>query len=237
MKIFKKILNVFSYILMAIILFFIVFAIVKSSKGEEISIFGYKMYVIKTDSMEPTIEVDSVILVKEYDEVILDKGSIITFRFTDKVNIPNTHRIVGYYYEYLDEFGEVNHKSSFDYNTSKEFYQDNKDCKIVGYRTQGDNPKCEIDLKPVLFSDIYGVYQKELVVVSFLYGLLTNFLGFLIIILVPLFILLVLQIISIYKLRQKNKLETEIKNEEEKRKEIEERLKREAIEEYLKNKK
>ena len=221
---------------MGIFLCFIVYAILMSVKGKEVSVFGYKMYVVKTDSMVPTIEVDTVIMSKEYDSsVILDKGTIITFRFTDKVNIPNTHRIVGYYYRYLDENNEYQYGSCYDFDNGSAFYQTNSNYEIVGYRTQGDNPDCGIDLKPVLFEDIYGVYQKKLVIVSFLYGLLTSFIGFLLVILVPLFILLILQIISMYKLRQRHKIDVELKQEEEKRKELEERLKREAILEYLKN--
>lgn len=236
MKVFKKILNIFSYLLMGIIFILIIYAIINSKNNSGVSLFGYKMYVVKTDSMEPTINVNDVILVKEYDtNNILDKGEVITFKFNTSHNIPNTHRIVGYYYKYLDG-NEYKYGSSFEYDTSQEFYENNKDFTIVGYRTQGDNPNIEMDLKPVLFESIYGRYQKKLVLISFLYGLLTNFFGFLLIILVPLFILLILQILSIYKLRQTQKLEEEIKKEEEKRKQIEERIKREAIEEYLKKK-
>ena len=232
----KKILNVLSYLLMGIILVFIVYALINSKDKKGLSIFGYRMYVVATNSMEETINVGDVILVKEYKGEILDKGEIITFKFSDAHDIPNTHRIVGYYYRYLVD-NEYEYGSSYDYSSSEEFYLNNSNYEIIGYKTQGDNPEYDIDLKPVLFESIYGVYTKKLVVISFLYGLLTNFFGFLLIILVPLFILLILQIVSIYKLRQSQKLDEEIEKEELRRKEIEERIKREAIEEYLKNKK
>ena len=229
----KKILNWVSYVFMGIILIFIVYAIAMSAKGETVSIFGYKMYVVKTDSMDPTIKVDSVILAHEEDFTKLDKGTVITFDFDDRIGVPNTHRIVGYYYEYLDG-NEIKYKSTFDYDTVELFLKDNPDCKVIGYRTQGDNPKCDVDLKPVRFESIHGVYISNLVVITFLFGLLTNFFGFLLIILVPLFILLIMQLVSLYKMRQANKLEKELEQKEKERKELEERIKEEAIKEYLK---
>lgn len=236
MKKFKQITNILSYVLMGIILVFIVYAIITGRNNNGVSIFGYKMYVVATDSMEPNINVNDVFLVKEYEDEILDKGEIITFKFNETHNIPNTHRIVGYYYRYLDN-GEYQYGSSYEYENSSEFYNNNPNLEIIGYRTQGDNPKYDVDLKPVLFEDIYGVYTKKLVVITFLYGLLTNFFGFLLIILLPLFILLIFQIVSMYKLRQIQKVDKELEEENEKRKEIEERIKREAIEEYLKQNK
>ena len=61
---------------MGIILIFIIYAIITSASGKEISVFGYKMYVVKTDSMEPTINVDTVILVHEEDYTNLNKGEV-----------------------------------------------------------------------------------------------------------------------------------------------------------------
>ena len=188
------------------------------------------MYVVKTDSMVPTIDVDTVILVHEEDYSNLNKGEVITFTFSKNTNIPNTHRIVGYYYEYLDG-EEVKYASSYDYNSISELEAANPTYNVIGYRTKGDNPDCEIDIKPVMFDSIRGVYQNNLVVITFLFGLLSNFFGFLLIILVPLFVLLIMQLISMYKMRQQNKLEKEV---EESKKELEEKIKEEAIKEYLK---
>lgn len=218
---------------MGIILIFIVYAVAMSATGQTVSIFGYKMYVVKTDSMEPTIMVDTVILVHEEDFTKLNKGTVITFDFNSKIGVPNTHRIVGYYYEY-HEGEEIKYNSTYDYDTVASFLLDNPECRVIGYRTQGDNPDCEVDLKPVRFDSIHGVYTTNLVVITFLYGLLTNFFGFLLIILIPLFILLIMQLVSLYKLRVAHKLEKEIEQKEKERKELEEKIKEEAIKEYLK---
>ena len=232
----KKVLNCISYVFMGLILVFIVYAVLMSARGKELSIFGRKMYTIKTNSMEPTIEVDTVILVKDTDVTKLDKGTVITFDFSETLGIPNTHRIVGYYYK-CQENGEFKFESTYDFNTVEEFNLANPTCEVVGYRTQGDNPECGLDIKPVMFESIHGVYVKNLVVITFLYGLLTNFFGFLLIILVPLFVLLILQMVSLYKNRQALKMEKELKEKEEERKEIEEKIKAEAIKEYLEKKK
>ena len=229
----KKIFNILSYVFMGIIIIFIIYAIATTSSGNEVSIFGYKVYVVKTDSMVPTIEVDTVILVHEEDYTDLNKGEVITFTFSKNTSIPNTHRIVGFYYEYTED-GEIKHDSTYDYNTISEFELANPNCNVVGYRTQGDNPECKLDIKPVTFDNIRGVYQSNLVVITFLYGLLTSFFGFLLIILIPLFILLIMQLVSMYKLHQQNKLDKELELKEKEQKELEEKIKEEAIKEYLK---
>ena len=88
-----------------------------------------------------------------------------------------------------------------------------------------------------VFENIYGVYVKNLVVISFVYGILTSFVGFLLIILIPLFILLISQIVAMYKQYKKAKLEQELKEKEDERLALEEKIKEEAIKEYLANKK
>lgn len=233
MKKIKKILNWVSYVLMGIVLLFIVYVVITSATKKEVSIFGRKMFVIKTDSMEPTIEVGTVIMIKEDDYTNLDKGTIITFDFGSVSGIPNTHRIVGYYYEYKDENGEIKYDSTYDYGTINELMTDNPEYKVIGYRTQGDNPEKGLDQRPVKFDSIRGVYVKEMVIITFLYGLLSTFWGFLLIILIPLLVILFTQIVSMYKNRQKYKMEKEIKEKEQERKEIEEKIKEEAIKEFI----
>ena len=217
---------------MAVILIFIVYVVVMCSAKKEVDLFGRKLYVVKTGSMEPTIEVDTVILVKKTDVTSLDNKTIITFDFNDALGIPNTHRIVGYYYKYYED-GKEKYDSTFDYKSVEEFELDNPECEVVGYRTQGDNPQNALDFDPVLFESIHGVYVKNMVVITFIYGLLSNFFGFLLLILIPLFILLVSQIVSFYKLRQEEKLEKEIKNKEKEIEDLKEKIKEKALKEYL----
>lgn len=230
----KKVFNVLSYVFMGLILALVIYVTILGYSGKEVSVFGYKMYVVKTASMDPTIPVDTVILSKEEDYSRLDIGEVITFDFDSTLGVPNTHRIVGYYYEDVDGSYKDTLKHEIEYETIEEFYAANPGCEVVGYRTKGDNPTIENpDFNEVRFESIKGVYVRNLVVISFLYSILSNFFGFLFIILVPLFILLISQLISLYKVRQQYKLEKELEQKEKERLELEEKIKEEAVKEYL----
>lgn len=56
------------------------------------SIFGYKMFIVLSGSMEEQINIGDLVIVKQVDSNFLEKGDIITFR--DSGNIVTTHRIV-----------------------------------------------------------------------------------------------------------------------------------------------
>lgn len=56
-----------------------------------INILGYKSYIIKTDSMEPTINAGDVVIVKKVKEKIFQSGDVITFFQNGEVI---THRII-----------------------------------------------------------------------------------------------------------------------------------------------
>ena len=77
-----------------IILLYNIFLITKSTfdKTDAKSMFGYRAYVITTNSMEPTINVGDIIIVSgiEKDKIKTDK--IVTFEQNNQII---THRIVG----------------------------------------------------------------------------------------------------------------------------------------------
>ena len=73
------------------------------------------------------------------------------------------------------------------------------------YRTKGDNIECDIDLEPIFFKDIKGVYIAKSKLLSTILRVITNFYGFLLFIFIPLVSLLISQIISILKLLDKRK--------------------------------
>lgn len=60
------------------------------NKIEEINIFGYKAYMITTNSMDPHIKEGDVIITKTEKEEKLQEGDVITFK---KNGILITHRI------------------------------------------------------------------------------------------------------------------------------------------------
>lgn len=86
-KIAKKVIEV-----IAIILIYNVILIVISSanKMNFINIFGYKSYIIKTNSMEPTININDVIITKKVEKDEIKTGDVITFMQNGEVI---THRI------------------------------------------------------------------------------------------------------------------------------------------------
>lgn len=86
-KIAKKVIEV-----IAIILVYNIILIIASSanKMNFINIFGYKSYIIKTNSMEPTININDVIITKKVERDEIKTGDVITFMQNGEVI---THRI------------------------------------------------------------------------------------------------------------------------------------------------
>ena len=86
-KIIKKVMEIIAIILIYNI---ILIAISSENKISLINILGYESYVIKTNSMEPTIDINDVIITKKVKEEEIKVQDIITF-VKDKEVI--THRI------------------------------------------------------------------------------------------------------------------------------------------------
>ncbi len=81
---------------LALIILSIVIMIVGTSmisKGKTIKLFGYSFSVVVTPSMVPTINVDDIIIIKDFDYDKLEVGDIIVYRNTE-YNINVVHRIV-----------------------------------------------------------------------------------------------------------------------------------------------
>lgn len=99
MKVVRKIIEIIAIILIYNI---IVIAISSANKMSVINIFGYKSYIIKTDSMEPTINVNDVLITKKVEQDRIKTGDVITFIKNGEVI---THRITQ-----IDENGEYTTK-------------------------------------------------------------------------------------------------------------------------------
>lgn len=88
----SNIIKMFIFILFIIIVYNIFLVFVSDSyENKTTDIFGYKGYIITTDSMSPTLSTGDVIIVKKANYEYLNKGDIITFRKDTEVI---THRIV-----------------------------------------------------------------------------------------------------------------------------------------------
>ena len=88
MQVLKKILSVFIIIFIYnIILIFISLENVNTGIG----IFGYRAYIISSNSMEPTISLGDVVITKSYKKEKIYTGDVITFKQDGEVI---THRIL-----------------------------------------------------------------------------------------------------------------------------------------------
>lgn len=61
-------------------------------KEDSINLFGYKLYIVLSGSMEPTLNVGDIIISKKVEEEQIKVNDIVTF--SDEDNNTITHRIV-----------------------------------------------------------------------------------------------------------------------------------------------
>lgn len=80
-------------IVLALLLLVCVIFVIFKKKGEPPSIFGYKLYVVISDSMEPELKKGDLIVVKDIDTTKIEVGNIITFKEKNSQELI-THRVV-----------------------------------------------------------------------------------------------------------------------------------------------
>ena len=85
-KIVKRIIEIIAIIL----IYNIILIIISSINGKDFSILGYKAYIVNTNSMETTIEVGDIVIIKKVKAEKLNQGDVITFTQEGEVI---THRI------------------------------------------------------------------------------------------------------------------------------------------------
>ena len=79
MKIAKKIFRILGTILLIFLIAIVVLMFNARMSGEAPSIFGYQVFRVSSASMEPTLMVGDVILVKDTEPEEINKGDIITY--------------------------------------------------------------------------------------------------------------------------------------------------------------
>ena len=114
MKCIKKVITTLGLILFIIIMTLGITIVYKSySEPNKIpSVFGWKPFIVLSDSMEDTIMPGDLILTKEIDALELKEGDVISFR-TNKYTVI-THRIINI----VDEEGERKYYTKGDNNNS-----------------------------------------------------------------------------------------------------------------------
>lgn len=86
--------NILFWMFMIVISILIVMVAQSRLTGKEPSIFGYRLYIVESGSMEPAIIMSSAIVVKEIssDEIVI--GDVITYA-SDESSPRVTHRVIG----------------------------------------------------------------------------------------------------------------------------------------------
>ena len=179
----RRVLNCIEIILLVIIsLIFLFFVLQKTLfKGE--LLFGYKTYVVASDSMNPVLKKGDVIVIEvvDYDEIEID--DIITYQglvgdVKDKVI---THKVIDIFYE--------------------------EDVRVL--RTRGINNKI---IDPNVYEEqVYGKYLCRLGLISFVNKIISDKIGFILFIVIPLGVLVILEIVNMKKEIKRKELEKLVK--------------------------
>ena len=214
----KKWKTVLGWILTVVLILAIGFGIlilVQVKKENKPLVFGIGAYYVVSGSMDPTIKVGEIILIRKVKgEDDLQKGDIITFHGKGG-NLQGktvTHRIIS-------------------------------DGVVAGKITTCGDANHGIADTPITYDDVIGKYVKTSTVLTTVYAAFKSKYGFLFIVFIPLLILLIIQIVNFRRACKmdddgrmpEDKTEEEIKQEAVKEKEAE--IKRKAVEEYLASKK
>ena len=196
-------------------------------RGGEATLFGYKMYHVESDSMYPTLEKGDMLISKsikntsDHDKVDkqVNVGDVVTFTQQVKgVVINNTHRVIKDVY-FDEELGEY--------------------CIV----TKGDNPSAPTDA-PLPITSLKAKMVKKTTALADIYEFLGSVSGIAIVIILPMGLLLVSTIFQlVQKIRkpaeepkQEQKSPILSREEEIKRKAVEDFIKQQAVEESLKKK-
>jgi len=95
-KVLKIVLNVLAWVLLVFALLITILVFTSSKNNGVSSLFGFIPMTVESPSMEPTFNVDDMIVCKEVDDINkLEKGDVITFwTIIQGKREKNTHRIV-----------------------------------------------------------------------------------------------------------------------------------------------
>lgn len=199
--------------------------------GSTPELFGYSTYTVVTDSMTGTYDVGDVVLCKRIKNPLsymsdtgFKEGDVIAFIAPH--NFDKEDRLAGY---------TITHRI-----ITAPYYDEETDTWYVETRGDAYNVK---DRVPIPVENIQGIIVGANKSISKIMQFVSKWYGFVAVIAVPLIAILVWQIAVIVKEKSRQSLE-KIETEKQKTlKEIEkehndkvEELKRQAIEEYLKNK-
>jgi signal peptidase len=194
-KALKIIKNILVWTVVAVAVFMMVFTVVSVTsfdRGDR-DIFGYKMFIVKTDSMKAThFEAGDLIFVKEVKPETLQPGDVITFTSMNEENIGETvtHMI---------------RKKTIDAQG------------VPGFITYGTTTNTDDDTV-VTLNHVHGKYVGKIANVGVFFDFLKTPQGYIVCILVPFVLIIIYQGIVCVKLFRRYKKEQNAEIEEERAK-------------------
>lgn len=123
-----KIINAISVVIICVALYAMI-KVVFTPGGTAPEFLGYSVFRISSGSMEPTIKVDSLVVVKQIEPQDVQVDDVITFYSDDPVlqGFPNTHRVK----EIIDEDGHLYYVTQGDANPIVDAYKADSS-KLIG---------------------------------------------------------------------------------------------------------
>ena len=190
----KKVLNIIEKIVTAIIVAFTVFVMIFTiisfnTVGKDRMLFGYKPYIVLSDSMSGVFDVGDIVVSKQTDVSELKEGDIISFRSIDPNNYDTvvTHKI----------------KGETEYDGQKAFV------------TYGVSTGIE-DEYSVPADRIIGEYQFRLPKMGYFFQFLKTPMGYFVFIFIPFMLLIGSEAVRFFKLWKQYKAEQAAMLEEQK---------------------
>ena len=179
----KWILNLIEITILIIISFFAFLLIFQSTFLKNKSIFGYRSYVIASNSMYPVLEYGDVSLVKDISFDDIEIGDIITYQGNngELKNKIITHEVI-----------DINYVN---------------DVRVLV--TKG---RANTGVDPYVYPEqIYGKFFYKYTIISFVSKIVRNKFGFVLFIFIPFGILFVLEFINMVKETKRRELEKLVK--------------------------
>lgn len=172
-NIIKKTSSIVSYLLFAVIIVIIATVLFQIITGRETQVFGYRLYVVVTDSMTPELEVGDVILSKSIEPEDIKIDDVVTFIGVEgaQKGLIITHKVV-----------------------REPYYEEGK-----GYiLTQGVKQFSTVD-PPVPLENVQAVMVRKMTLLSGLFRLLRTPFGFILMIFMPLLLITIIQLVKVTK--------------------------------------
>ena len=194
----KKILSIafriFAWILIAFTVFMMIFTIVTVNTVDktDISIFGYKFYIVKTDSMSPSEKNKDL-------DVHFSAGDIVIAEVPDDPRALKKGDVITFISESSLSYGETITHMIYSVKTDKSG-------KAVEYTTYGTNTGA-IDDAPVSPDFVLGVYAGKLPGVGNFFQFVRSMPGYIICILIPFLLLIIYNGVNVIRLFRKYKRE------------------------------